>query len=796
VNAAAARFTVVRSCLLLAGVIAATTSCRNHGAPGLPAGGSRANPVDGLSFLAGPLPGAPPIPAVTIERLRSAWRTRPVAYRPRTHHLGPDGRPRYTNRLFLSASPYLRQHAHNPTNWYAWGGEAFETARRLHRPVLLSIGYSTCHWCHVMEEESFEDEEVARFINENYVAIKVDREERPDIDAVYMAAVQMLTGGGGWPLTVWLTADRKPFYGGTYFPARDGDRGAGVGFLTLLRQLRSLHDQQPARIAESAAQIVDGIGRRLAGDDAGAELPGPASMQALADFYRRRFDPVNGGTAGAPKFPSNLSVRFLLRLHRRTGDEEALRMASLTLEKMAQGGIHDHVGGGFHRYSTDDHWLVPHFEKMLYDNALLVVAYLEAFQATRRSDFAAVARETLRYLARDMISPEGAFTSATDADSPAPGGRPQEGWFFTWTPAEIAETLGATGAALATACYGVSVAGNVEGRSILALTRPIEDLARRLRVRPAALRAELDEIDERLYLARARRPAPARDDKVLTAWNGLAISAFARAAQVLGDGEYAQRAASAADFVLSKMRRNGRLTRAHYSAGEGFDQLDAYLEDYAFMIAGLLDLFEATGEARWLREASALDGVLARSYEDPRHGGYFSTSGDHEALLAREKRGEDGAEPSGNSVQALNLLRLHGLTGADGYRRRAEATLRAFSGTLARAPAVLAEMMLAVDYFLDEPKEIVILTAGKQDHAGSLLARLGRTFVPNHVLVVAAGNEDAAAVARVAPIADGKIVQHGKPTAYVCRRGVCDLPTSDPDAFERQLQPAKNPRAR
>jgi hypothetical protein len=731
------------------------------------------------------LPGAPPLPAELAAKLRARWAARSPSYTPRTRHLRPDGSPRYTNRLFLESSPYLLQHAHNPVNWYPWGDEAFATARRLGRPVLLSIGYSTCHWCHVMEEESFDDEEIARYLNESYVIVKVDREERPDVDAVYMSAVQRMTGGGGWPMTVWVTPDRKPFFGGTYFPARDGDRGARVGFLTLLRQLKEAYGAQAGKVAEVSTRLTEAIRADLAPESGAQGLPGPSVLESAAAFYRSRFDSAEGGLAGAPKFPSSLPIRFLLRFHRRAQDAEALRMATLTLEKMAAGGIYDQVGGGFHRYSTDERWRVPHFEKMLYDNALLTLAYLEGHQATGREDFAQVAREILRYVQRDMTSPEGAFYSATDADSLAPSGKREEGRFFTWTPAEIQAVLGPERARVAGAYFGVMPGGNFEGRSIFYTPRSVAEVAREVGKPPDEVRAIVERSKELLYAARARRSPPLRDEKVLAAWNGLMIAAHARAAFVLGDPEYARRAARAAEFVLTKMRRDGRLRRSYK---DGLAAHEGYLDDYAFLIAGLLDLHEATSEPRWLREAIALDGVLQKSYEDEAHGGFFMTSHDHEPLLAREKPAYDGAEPSGNSVQALNLLRLHELTTDDRYRLRAERALQTFGGRLAKSPAALSEMLLAADFQLDTPKEVVIVTAGPRAEAEPFLAKLRTTFLPNRVLVVARQGADLAAQAQLVPLLGGKLARKGEATAYVCERRVCRLPTSDPDVFLQQLR--------
>ncbi len=732
-------------------------------------------------FLGDPLPGAPPLEGEVLARLRPAWAARPAGYEPRTRHLRPDGSPKYTNRLFLEPSPYLLQHAHNPVNWYPWGDEAFDTARRLGCPVLLSVGYSTCHWCHVMEEESFEDEEIARVLNERYVAIKVDREERPDVDAVYMNAVQTLTGGGGWPMTVWLTPERRPFYGGTYFPARDGERGARVGFLTLLRGVETAYREQPERAAEAAASLAETVRENLAPAAGSVQAPEAQALRAAAAYHEKNFDSTHGGTRRAPKFPSSLPVRFLLRYHRRTGDAEALRMATLTLQKMAAGGIHDHVGGGFHRYSTDARWLVPHFEKMLYDNALLALAYLEGYQATGRTELADVARDILRWVERDMTAPEGAFYSATDADSPAPDGHREEGWFFTWTPAEIAAVLGAGEARVVEAYYAVSPAGNFEGRSILHTPKSLDTVAHALGRTPDDVAAAIAGARDRLYAARARRPPPLRDEKILAAWNGLMISAHAQAALALGEKRYADRAARAANFVLGHMRRDGRLLR---SWRDGRAHHGGYLDDYAFLIAGLLDLHEATGDPRWLREAVGLDRVLEAHFEDEEAGGFFMTSDDHEELLAREKPAYDGAEPSGNSVQGLNLLRLHEFTTEDGYRKRAERTLAAFGATLARAPSALSEMLLALDYHLDTPKEIVIVTAGSREEGAPFLSELRRRFVPNRILAVVREEDP---LATLVPLVDGKVALGGRATGYVCENRVCDLPTTDPQVFARQI---------
>ncbi len=730
-------------------------------------------------------PGATVFEAPLREALATAWAARPTDYTPRTRHLLEDGAPRYINRLFLESSPYLRQHAHNPLNWYPWGDEAFELARALGRPVLLSIGYSTCHWCHVMEEESFDDEEIARYLNENYIVIKVDREVRPDLDAIYMSAVQLfLQGRGGWPMTVWLTPDGEPFSGATYLPARDGDRGVAVGFLTIARQLKQAYDEQPDRIAEVSAEVAARIRDLLAPGAGGDGLPTARALHATAAAYRAGFDETHSGLAAQMKFPSSLSVRMLLRHHRRTGDAESLAMATRTLEAMAAGGMHDQVGGGFHRYSTDPEWLVPHFEQMLYDNALLVPAYLEAYQVTGREDFAEVARDILRYVERDMTSPDGAFYSATDADSPGPDGEREEGLFFTWTPDEIAAVLDEEPARVVSAYYGVTDDGNFEGRSILHTPRPLPGVAAELDIPEDSLRRTIAEARERLYAARATRPPPLRDDKILTAWNGLMISALAQASLVLDEPRYAQRASRAAGYLLVTLRQDGRLLRASL---DGVARHTAYLDDYAFLIAGLLDLYEADGDLHWLDEALALDAVLERDYEDTSGGGFFRTAVDQVSLLTREKPTYDAAEPSGNSVAVLNILRLHELTSDDRYRIRAERAFEAFGAVLSRNPSAVSEMLLAVDYQLDTPKEIVLVVPTGRDDAAPFLAELGARFLPNRILTVVGEGAELERHGQVIPLPDGKTARNGQTTAYVCENRICDLPTTDPTVFATQI---------
>jgi len=735
-----------------------------------------------VSTIAGP-PEAPPYSSELSAELGAALARRqaaPGGYRPRIHHLLGVDAPKYTNRLILESSPYLLQHAHNPVDWRAWGDEAFEEARRLGRPVFLSIGYATCHWCHVMEAESFEDEEIAAFMNGHYVCIKVDREERPDVDAIYMAAVQALNQSGGWPMSVWLTPDREPFFGGTYFPPREGARGARHGFLELLGDIHQTYLSDGERVGRAAEALVRAVRAQMepAAPASDSEAPGAGLIGQTVAAYKRVFDEANGGLRRAPKFPSNLPIRLLLREHRRTGDAEALRMATVTLQKMAGGGMYDQLAGGFHRYSTDAAWLVPHFEKMLYDNGLLVVAYAEAFQATGRADFARVARETLDYLAREMTAPDGGFYSATDADSEGADGVSAEGKFFVWSKQEVEKVIGAGAEAdRFVAHYGVTAGGNFEGENILHVARPDEDEWTALANARAAL-----------YAVRARRPPPLRDEKILAAWNGLAISAFAVAGRVLDEPRYVAAAARAASFVLDRMRPDGRLVR---SWKEGRTGVAAFLDDQAFLTAGLLDLYEATFERRWLESALALADETERRFADPA-GGWFMTAGDHEKLIAREKPAYDGAEPSGSSVALLSVLRLHTFTSDDRWRAIAERALISLSGTLTQNPLALTETLLAVDYANDEAREIAIVWPGDATMASAapLLDVLRRTFVPNRAIAAACESEVAALGALVPWIAD-KSALDGRPTAYVCVHGRCDLPVHEPEELVASLARAR-----
>ena len=758
------------ACLLLAG------SCKRPNS-------EKEKPMSGIQ-----LPGVAPHSVALSKELREAVAAKGPDYKPRTKHLAADGSAKFINRLAKEPSPYLQQHAHNPVNWYPWGDEAFDTARRLDLPVLLSIGYSTCHWCHVMEEESFEDIETARYMNENYIAIKVDREERPDVDSIYMSAVHAMGQSGGWPLNIWLTPDRRPFYGGTYFPPEEG-RGRPA-FVTVLTKLKEAFEGDRDRLLQTSQQIVQKIEQMTQPPPGTAVVPGSEVLDGAAEVYASRFDPINGGLQTGrrgTKFPSSLPVRFLLRYFRRSGDKRFLDMAVTTLDKMAAGGMYDQAGGGFHRYSTDPRWLVPHFEKMLYDNALLVSGYVEASQITGDKRHAQVVRHVLAYVARDMTTSEGAFFSATDADSIGPAGEREEGYYFTWTPDEVTALLGTDRGKLTNRYFGVTQRGNFEGRSILHVQRPLSEAAEALGLGLEDAELVIADARESLYKARQSRPAPLTDDKVLVAWNGLMISAYAQAARVLGNDEarnldYLEIAGNAAAFILDKMRKDGRLLRS-YQGGKA--HLKAYVEDYSFFIAALLDLHQASGELRWLDEALALQKQLDAHYADER-GGYFMTADDHEALLTREKPASDGAIPSGNSYAILNLLRLYQLTGDVAYRDRGESGLRAFGQALRQTPTGLSELLLAVDFHSDAVKQIVVVTPPGGD-ATAFEKIVAETYLPNHVYVQAEEGTRLEEIGKRVPLVSSKIAIADQVTAYVCEDTHCELPTGDPSTFRKQL---------
>jgi len=693
---------------------------------------------------------------------------------------------RYTNHLFLESSPYLLQHAHNPVDWYPWGEEAFQKAREKNLPIFVSIGYATCHWCHVMEAESFEDEEIARVINTDFVPIKIDREERPDVDSIYMQAVQAMGLGGGWPLNVWLTPDLKPFFGGTYFPARDGDRPGATGFLSVLKALKAFYADNRIKVDETARALAAHL-EALSKTSADGVLPQEGILNQAVALFRRIYDPVNGGVRGAPKFPSSLPVRLLLRHYQRSGDAKSLDMAVHTLEKMAAGGMYDHIGGGFHRYSTDATWLVPHFEKMLYDNAQLVPAYLEGYQVTCSPRFMEVVQQVLDYVLKEMQSPKRAFYAATDADSIGPAGEPDEGYFFTWTPEEVRALLDRESAEAVLAYFAMSDQGNFEGRNVLHTPQPLEKVALELGITAAALKAVIEQARETLWAARCHRAQPLRDEKVLAAWNGLMISALARAGFVLNRPDYTAAAADAALFILDHLVDDGRLHRS-WTAGRLGSH--GFLEDYAFMTAAFIDLYEATFDLDWLDRASEFEAQTARLFADERRGGFFNSPREHSELIVRDKGAQDNALPSGNSVAAANLLRLGAYTGQSDYSRRAEALFKAFSDNLNQSPAAYAEMLIAVETYLSDRVDIVIAAdPGCEQETTGLLDVLRETFLPNHVFFVGDNATIHQADQRF-PLLTGKSTVDRQTTVYVCGRNGCRQPVFTPVQVKKEISAA------
>jgi uncharacterized protein YyaL (SSP411 family) len=672
----------------------------------------------------------------------------------------------FTNRLVHESSPYLRQHAHNPVDWYPWGEEALHRAVTLDRPIFLSVGYSACHWCHVMEHESFEDPEVAEILNEHFVSIKVDREERPDLDQIYMTAVQILTQQGGWPMSVFLTPDLKPFYGGTYFPPDDGY--GRPSFKRLLRAIVDAWQNRRDDLVDQAGQITENIQRVARLESAPGDLDDSLLRHAAAEL-ERRVDRQYGGFGSAPKFPHPMDLRLHLRGWKRFGDQDALDVVRLTLDYMARGGMYDHLGGGFHRYSTDARWLVPHFEKMLYDNALLVPAYLEAFQVTGEPYYRQVVEESLAYVLREMTGPKGAFYSTQDADSEG-----EEGKFFVWSAAEVEQILGKELAEVFADVYDVTPEGNWEGHNILHRSRSDEQNARLLRRDVGELRAALGEARQKLFAVRSQRVRPGRDEKVLTSWNGLMIAAFAQAAQVLDRVEYATAAARAADFLLTQMRNpEGRMCRT-WSQGTGA-KLNAYLEDYAFLIDALVTLYETTFEPRWIADALDLARVMIDQFWDAKDTGFFFTGRDHETLITRTKDATDSSTPSGNAMAVLGLVRLARLTGRSDLEEKAQATLRLFRGLLAGNPLAAAQMLLALDFSLGPVQEFAVVGDPVATETRQALRLIRSGFRPNRV--VAAWPEDGNL--HVAEAVVGLLA--GKKPAdtvmtYICQNFACQAP--------------------
>ena len=680
------------------------------------------------------------------------------------------------NRLANETSPYLLQHRDNPVDWYPWGPEALERARAEDRPILLSVGYSACHWCHVMEHESFEDAETARLMNEWFVPVKVDREERPDIDSIYMSAVQQMTGRGGWPMTVFLTPDGSPFYGGTYYPPEP--RYGMPSFQQVLAGVNDAWVNRRGQVDESAEALTQAVRE-------GTDLrppPGaldPSLLDRAFQSLAQRFDGSWGGLAGAPKFPQPLMLEFALRYWKRTGEADALRFVEVTLRRMASGGMYDHLGGGFARYSVDAHWLVPHFEKMLYDNALLVRVYLHAWQATGLPEYLAVAEDVLRWVNNEMTSPEGGFYCALDADSEG-----EEGLFYLWTPAQVDELLGPEDGAAVRAWWGVTPEGNFEGSTILHAWRSVEAAAQEAGVTPERLMAAVSRARPLMYEARAERVWPGLDDKVLTAWNAMMLHAFADAARATESGVYRRIAIRSAEFLLGSLRVDGRLMRTYK---EGRARIPAFLEDHALLADALVALYEATFDARWLREARGLaDEVLARFWDEA-EGLFYDTAADAEALVVRPRDLWDNATPSGTSAAVMMLLRLAELTGEERYRAVADRVLQGMGEVAARAAAGFGNLLSALDFHLATPTEIAFVGTPGEAQTDAMLRVPARAYLPNAVTALRRPDEDGAELEALIPLLRDRTAIGGRATAYVCERMACQMPVHEPAALAEQL---------
>jgi uncharacterized protein YyaL (SSP411 family) len=683
---------------------------------------------------------------------------------------------KYTNRLINESSPYLQQHAHNPVDWYPWGDEAFEQAKKEDKPIFLSIGYSTCHWCHVMERESFENEQIAEIMNEHFVSIKVDREQRPDVDQIYMNAVQLMTGSGGWPLSVFLTPDGKPFYGGTYFPPKDSY--GRPGFERLILSIADAWKNRRQELIDSAGNLSELL----------KSPPGPVdkrklSLQVLTGafkYFQDSFDAANGGFGFAPKFPQPTNLSMLLGYWYRAGNEQSLQIVEKTLDAMAKGGIYDHIGGGFHRYATDTRWLVPHFEKMLYDQALLSKVYLQAYQITGNKKYAEISKEIFDYVMRDMTEPKGGFYSAEDADSEG-----TEGTFYLWEPKQIASILDEDQAKVFNAFYGVTPKGNFEeDKTIIHVATSVEQLGKVFGTNPEDIENILRDARTKVFRERQKRIRPHRDDKVITAWNGLMISSLAYGGAVLDEEKYIAAAKRSAEFILSTLYKNNRLMR-YYRNGQVIEK--AFLDDYAFMAMALLDLYEATFEAKWLIEAKKLSEEMIELFADREKGGFFFTGKDGERLIARTKPSSDGAIPSGNSIAALVLLKLGRLTMDPHFTEQADRTLEAFSQQLEQSPAYSSAMLTAVNFWLGPTQEIVIAGSVDTTDTKQMLKLVHSKFLPNAVVLLHEQGNKGTAIEQIIPFVKNQTAIEGKATAYVCENYVCNRPVNSIEGFEKMI---------
>jgi uncharacterized protein YyaL (SSP411 family) len=689
------------------------------------------------------------------------------------------------NRLAYEKSPYLLQHAGNPVDWYPWGDEAFEKAKRENKPIFLSIGYSTCHWCHVMAHESFEDSTIARLMNDVFVSVKVDREERPDIDILYMTVCQMMTGSGGWPLTIIMTPDKQPFFAGTYIPRET--RFGRTGLIELIPRIKDLWATRKAEVLNSAKQIIATL--REASLPEPGEEPGEPVLHLAYEQFSARFDEQYGGFSVAPKFPTAHNLLFLLRYWKRSGDNKALKMVEKTLQAMRRGGIFDHIGFGFHRYSTDEQWLVPHFEKMLYDQAMLAMAYTEMYQATAEEEYAQTAREVFTYVLRDMTAAGGGFYSAEDADSEG-----EEGKFYLWTFDEIKRILNSDEADLFIKVFDIKedgnftdeVAGRKTGRNIPHLTKSLAEIGTELNETIPELQSHLESTRQKLFKLRDKRVHPQKDDKILTDWNGLMVAALAKGARVFNEPGYINAAKRALDFILNNIvAPDGRLLH-RFRDGEA--ALPAHIDDYAFLIWGMLELYETTFEPGYLVKAIKLNQHLIEHFWDDKNGGFYFTAEDGEDILVRQKEIYDGAIPSGNSVAMLNLLRLGLLTANPDLEQKAARIGRAFFESIRQLPSACTQLMTAIDFAVGPSYEIVIVGDPGADDTRGMLQAIQRRFIPNKVLILLSSEPDDSNIRRIIPFTGQMSCIEGEATAYVCHNYNCNLPTTDIDTMLRLLE--------
>ncbi len=691
---------------------------------------------------------------------------------------------KHHNRLKLEKSPYLLQHAGNPVDWYAWGPEAFEKARKENKPIFLSIGYSTCHWCHVMAHESFENPEVARLMNEVFVCIKVDREERQDIDNIYMRVCQMMTGSGGWPLTILMTPDKKPFFAGTYIP-RESQHGR-LGMLDLIPRIKEVWNTQHDEILKSADQITERL-NMIAQGSTGDGLD-KSTLKTAYEQLNGRYSEQYGGFGNAPKFPSPQNLLFLLRYWQSTKDEKALRMVVKTLQSMQNGGIYDHVGFGFHRYSTDSHWLVPHFEKMLYDQAMLAMAYIEAYQATGNKEFEETAKEIFTYVLRDMTDPKGGFYSAEDADSEG-----VEGKFYVWTENEIRQVLKGEEANLIIDVYSINKTGNFRdeasgentGTNILHREKTLTEVAFKNKESVDGLKERVEAARQKLFAVRDKRIHPHKDDKILTDWNGLMIAALAKGAQVFDEPKYAEAAKRAADFILTDMRRkDGRILHRYR---EGHAAILATADDYAFLIWGLLELYETVFDVHYLRTALDLKSEMIKYFWDEQDGGFYFTADDAEELIVRQKEIYDGAIPSGNSVAVSNLFRLSRITADTDFEEKASKIMHAFSKDVGSAPSGYAQMMIGLGFGIGPSYEIVIVGDPEAGDTKDMLNSLRKHFIPYKVVLLKPAGQKTPDITRIAEYTEYHSSLDGKATAYVCLDFACKMPVTETEEMLKLL---------